>query len=219
MTEPELLKLDYEKTLEVVNDLSNIRFKLLGLLPLATGGTLALAEYGKDPLTAAVLAVLGSVGIMFYDQRNTELYERQVRRAKLLEIRLGLPKASSVERCGGPLVNRASRGRRFLGVRMWHDRGLILIYSICLSVWAYLLTSSLIVLSGAGARSPALWGVAAGAAVFVATSIQLHALDSNTPSELRTMDAEIKNALSGEGAQQADAAGERRGARMDAARS
>jgi hypothetical protein len=198
MTKAELRQLDYEKTVMAIQTLTDIRFKLLALLPLATGGTLAWSEPTKEPATGVALGALGflaTLGILVYDQRNTELYEKHVRRAKLLELRLRVPPSSESEGSGGPFMNRAGRGRRFLGVTMWHDRGLSLVYATVLGAWGYLLTTSLtsgFVAAGFPVRwRPAVIGAAIGLVVFTVTLLQLWVLDSQKPEQIAALDVEI----------------------------
>jgi hypothetical protein len=198
MTKAQLRQLDYEKTVMAIQSLTDIRFKLLALLPLATGGTLAWSEPTKEPATGVALGALGflaTLGILFYDQRNTELYERYVRRAKLLELRLRVPPSSTSEDGGGPFMNRAGRGRRFLGITMWHDRGLSLVYATVLGAWGYLLATSLtsgFVTAGATAQwRPASIGGAIGVVVFAVTLVQLWVIDSRKPEQIAALDTEI----------------------------
>ena len=118
MNPDELRKLDYEKTLQYANQLAEIRFKLLALIPVATGGALGLAQLQTNPISSLFLGVLGffvTLGLVFYDQRNSEIYEKQMHRARLLELDLDFPSILGDDSTGGPVGGRPSRGRRLFG--------------------------------------------------------------------------------------------------------
>lgn len=144
----ELLKVDYEKTTAYIFHLSEIRFKLLGLLPVVTGIAFFFSEQKLSPEGIFVIGVLGMIvtaGILFYDQRNTEIYERLIARAKGLEKKMQLPPVIDAEENGGVFSNRPGRGRMFLGVfKMWHDKGLAMVYTASAGVWSYMIFRSLI---------------------------------------------------------------------------
>lgn len=172
------------------------RFKLLALLPIATGAALALGEAGMDPATSFVLGALGffvTIGIIFYDQRNTGIYEKQIRIAKLLELRLGFEGLSAADSVSGPFLGRPGRSRNLFGrIQIWHDRGLAMIYSAALGVWAFMMASSSISLV-VGARQEAQ--LIAGFLALGVTMIfwrELHRLDSANTSEFRELDQEIQ---------------------------
>lgn len=196
ISEDELRKLDYEKTIAFIDQLSGIRFKLLALVPLATGTALGFSLGGKEPTIGAALGLVGffvTVGIVFYDQRNTEIYEKQIRRAKLLELRLNLPPVSSQDSFGGPLMGRPKRGRKLFGkIEMWHDRALILIYSITLGSWAYLFTASLL---RSFTVEEGIYKTTGSIIAFVILIVfwqQLHKLDKSNNPELKALDKEIE---------------------------
>ncbi len=118
LTKDDLRKLDYEKTLEFVNQLSDIRFKLLALVPIATGSAVGLTDPDKYSLPGLFLGILGffvTLGIIFYDQRNTEIYDKEMKRARLLELRLNIPSTSEGDIAGGPVGGRSARGRKLFG--------------------------------------------------------------------------------------------------------
>lgn len=96
--ENERMKVDYEQTVKYFHVLADIRFKLIALVPVLTGAAIGLvskslsAEKGISPETATAISILGFVvtlGIMFYDQRNTQIYNDMMLRAKMLEAMLG----------------------------------------------------------------------------------------------------------------------------------
>lgn len=78
--------------------LAEIRFKLLALVPTVSGLGIALTDQNTaadSPITA-LLSGLGLVvllGIVAYDQRNSQLYNRLVGHAQFLERQMKLLQA------------------------------------------------------------------------------------------------------------------------------
>ena len=121
------------------------RFKLLAFVPTLSGAGVALLSRQGVPNSAkagvGVLGFLVSLGIFFYDRRNTQLYAALVRRAKALEG--GLPLRSTT----GDLSPDTPAGQfaegpeeilklfRLIPIR--HGEGLALIYSAVLAGWAF----------------------------------------------------------------------------------
>ena len=142
----EILKLDYEITNDYFIQLSEIRFKLLAFVPLVSGsaiGLLTLNNEGQsvDSEGALLLGFFGlfvTLGVVFYDLRNSQFYDIAVCRAKNLEKLLKMP-------LGGLFNERPghTKGPTILGLfTVWHDRGLALIYGTTLAGWSYLITYS-----------------------------------------------------------------------------
>jgi hypothetical protein len=75
------------------------------------------------------MGFFATLGITFYDQRNTELYNALIGRAKYLEKRLKM--------FGGQFQIRPPRNRRLLFIMMGHDTGLALIYGTVLGAWFF----------------------------------------------------------------------------------
>ncbi|MFX0197673.1 MAG: hypothetical protein ACFFCW_16255 [Candidatus Hodarchaeota archaeon] len=204
MTDDERKKLDYEKTIEYIHKLGDIRFKLLAIVPIASGSAIGLVAPHGDPFKGIIIGALGlfvTLGIIFYDQRNTEIYEKYFRRAKLLEISLGIPPTSKSELVGGPFLGRSARGRKlFSKFLMWHDRGLAFIYASVCGGWVFLFVVSALGLIVCWSQSLRA-GLALGVAVLVSILLtqQLHKLDEPN-DELQTLDKEIKDLLKKKGA-------------------
>mgnify|MGYP006296447393 CR=1 FL=1 len=129
---------DYEATRQYVLHLASTRFRLLSALPVITGLALALLNRLEDKDIGFAVALLGfvvTVGLTIYDQRNTQIYDRLVKRAQFLEDQLLFTPCPITNRqTGGAFRDRPSRR---WGV-IWHDLGLALIYAVALSAWAYL---------------------------------------------------------------------------------
>jgi len=155
---------DYEQTAKYFFDLAATRFKLLAFVPTITG-TVIGTLFGTWPQKPGLFAFVGafgfivSLGILFYDQRNTQIYDLMVLRAQCLEVLLGFPaltnhlyRTRECWRFGGAFLDRPPRSlwlvpiwpSKGLGiVRMWNDRGLALIYSTVLAGWTLLFTTGL----------------------------------------------------------------------------
>ncbi len=90
----DLLRLLYGEVCTSWRDLHEVRFRLLGLLPLATVGAIALAPAGTGAgLGGVVLFALGlavSLGLWIYDRRNSELYDDLISRGRKIEAELGV---------------------------------------------------------------------------------------------------------------------------------
>jgi hypothetical protein len=117
-----------------------VRFKPLALVPSVSGTAVALlASTGLGGGAQVVLASLGFVvtlGILFYEQRNTQLYDNVIVRAEHLEEKLELFVASG-DKAGGVFASRKREPRRLFGVvPMRHDRGPAAVGAVALMIRA-----------------------------------------------------------------------------------
>lgn len=202
----ELIRLDYEKAVAIWQQLVEIRFKLLAVVPVVTGAAVSFTESAKTPALGITLGLLGflvTLGIISYDQRNTEIYEVLVRRAKLLELRLGVPPLLPDSPSGGPFSCRPGRGRKLFGITLWHDRGLITIYSATLGAWVYLFTATTLGqfagplqgFFGGAQRAPELVSAAIAAATMIIFWRELHRIDGDKSDLAKLLDAELQEQL------------------------
>lgn len=91
--ERKLLELDYEKTIDLIKTLTDIRFKLLGFVPaVATLGVSLVNKSSDTGMAVGLLGLVVTVGILIYDLRNSKLYNAAVHRAKWLEYLLTMPR-------------------------------------------------------------------------------------------------------------------------------
>jgi hypothetical protein len=140
----ELLKLDYEQTLETYRQFVDIRFKILAFVPTLSGIAVALLTSSDigDAQTFAISAVgfIVSLGIVIYDQRNSQYYNGAISRAQYLEGELQLPAFGGDTR-GGLFRSRDEHKKKyFWGVkqlRVSHGLGTALIYSPVMGAWAF----------------------------------------------------------------------------------
>jgi hypothetical protein len=107
---------DYESTVAYFKELHETRFRLLALLPIAAGAAVALIPEAASAAQQLAIGVFGfaiTVGLTIYDQRNTLIYNRLVRRAKLLERLLDFPPlirpSGALAPTGGAFTDRAPR--------------------------------------------------------------------------------------------------------------
>ena len=157
------LRLDYEQTNEQIRTLTDIRFKLLAFVPTLTGAAVALLTKSTNSATALAVGLLGlfvTLGIVFYERRNTVIYRAAIRRARHLEDTLNLPRSTDGEGKGGlfnetpgpPVLFEKSRLFKMLtqapGLEVWHERGLALVYGTALGGWVYVIVYSLLTLLG-----------------------------------------------------------------------
>jgi hypothetical protein len=133
---------DYEQTVAGIWSLTDIRFKLLAFVPTLSGAAIALlTRSGMGDGTKGALAALGffvTLGIVVYDQRNSQLYYTLIDRAIWLEGSvLRLPTWEPRLPRGGMFAARPHGSRLFGCVTVSHSRGLGLVYSAVLGAWAF----------------------------------------------------------------------------------
>lgn len=112
-----------------IRALTDIRFKLLTIVPTVSGLvlTVLLTAPARDrsPLSIFLASILGfgiTVGIRIYDVRNSQLYDDLISRARSLEASLGIER--------GPYTRR--------GKTIWpfeHDFALSIVYTLVLIAW------------------------------------------------------------------------------------
>jgi hypothetical protein len=164
-------RFDYEQVVGVFQLLTDVRFKLLAFVPSISGAAAALLTATKitSGIQAALAAVgfLVTLGIVIYDQRNTQLYNNVIGRAEHLEDTLRLSIATGDQR-GGLFASRTRKPRRlFWLIPMRHDRATALIYSVSLGAWAFAAFETISVACG----------VAVGVAVALAFDLELERHD------------------------------------------
>ncbi|HLO31464.1 MAG TPA: hypothetical protein VK249_20100 [Anaerolineales bacterium] len=198
MDRDEKLKLDYEQTVAYYHHLADSRFKLLALVPIVTGAAIGLLSEGAPPVSVLAIGVLGfvvTIGLFFYNQRNTQIFDTMILRAKMLEILLKLESLDDRYQYAGPFLSRPQRNLRLFGtIRVWSDRGLAMIYGAALGGWAFLITNS--ILQIANKSSPLLSTLMIGIPVIVAIAFiwQVHAWDKETEN-LYTLPPKIQKLM------------------------
>ena len=141
-TRAELLRLDYQQTTDFLSTLSDVRFKLLALVPTLSGAAVAVVGHpssAAELLAVGLLGLAATLGVLLYELRNTQLYDYATGRAERIEKELGLPSLEGGAGPGGLFSERPGRTLRLFGVApVDRDRGLVLVYSAALAGWAYL---------------------------------------------------------------------------------
>ena len=139
----DLLRLDYDHTLDQLRTLTDVRFKLLALVPTVSGtaiGLLGRPRSAAELLGVGLLGLCATLGILVYELRNTQLYDYATRRAKAVERELQLVSAFGGQAAGGLYSERPDGSIHLLGFELGHDRGLALVYGAALAGWSYLVS-------------------------------------------------------------------------------
>jgi hypothetical protein len=169
---------EYTATLDAFWRLGDFRFRLLALLPplTALGVGLLTADVGTfllAPIPRLLIALLGfavTLGIIFYDQRNSQLYAGLAAQARELE--------SQITAFGGVLRGRPPRTNRLFGLfKIWHDRGLALIYGATLGAWFFPVAFAVCVLLPRLSAHAQRYAFIGSIVVAVLTAAEIHRLD------------------------------------------
>jgi hypothetical protein len=145
MDADERLRLDYERVTRLLRSLTDIRFRLLAVVPTFAGASVGF--FGRTRPAAELLAVgllglVATLGVYLYELRNSRLYDAASARAQQLERQLELPDGLVVSNDGGLLA---------------------LVYGAALAGWSYLVTWG--ILHGFDLGNAREIGLAIGAAV------------------------------------------------------
>jgi hypothetical protein len=131
-TDADRLQVDYQQTTDLLRTLTDVRFKLLALVPTLSGAAVAVLGHPSSSAELIAVGLLGltaTLGVLLYELRNSQLSDYALRRAQSLEGELGL----------GLYRERPDRALRLFGLApVDRDRGLILVYSAALAGWSYL---------------------------------------------------------------------------------
>lgn len=170
---PDKLALEYEQINDNIRFLADVRFKLLALIPVLGGAAAFILtqrvglQAGEDSVAAtpydllmvvvfALLGFLATLGITLYDQRNSELYNALIHRAKHLEKQFALGSApggiKSIDlghrpQQGGQYSERPDKHRSLI-FKAGHDLSLALIYGPLLGAWVLPIAYGLARISG-----------------------------------------------------------------------
>ena len=173
------LRLDYDQTTDLLRTLTDVRFKLIAFVPTIAGAAVALVgrSGSASELTAVgALGLVATLGVLLYEVRNTQVYDYALRRAEVLEQRLGLASVSRETGHGGLFTERPGSSVRLFGLgRAAHDRGLALVYGAALAGWAYLLAWGGLHELGVGSAKEA--GAAIAVALGLVVIVELVRLD------------------------------------------
>lgn len=159
MDEQDRLRLEYDRSVELLRGLEETRFRLLALVPTLSGAVVALVSPGISRLALLAIGLLGlsaTLGVLVYELENGRTAGAVGRRAAGLE-RLLFP--------DGPLRPRDA-----------HGLALGLVYGAALGGWGYLVAWGALKLAGAGHAQAA--GLAAGGVLGVLAALQILRLET-----------------------------------------
>ena len=156
----------------------------MALVPIVTGAAIGLLSQGTAPGSVLVIGILGfvvTVGIFFYNQRNTQIFDAMILRAKMLEALLQFEPLDEKQRYDGPFLSRPERTLKLFGVvRVWSDRGLALVYGAALGGWAYLIANALLTYVAVSLPLSIIISVGIPVGVALAFIWQVHRWDKET---------------------------------------
>jgi hypothetical protein len=131
----EALLAEYKEVSNNFRLLTEIRFKLLAFLPVATA-VAAVLKGGLLDMRSGVISLFGlavTIGLVTYNARNDQLYDELIGRAASIERSLGIP--------DGAFANRPMAWLKisFLGLK-WtvnHGQGIRFIYAASIALWLF----------------------------------------------------------------------------------
>jgi hypothetical protein len=140
--------LDYQWTNEFIKVFTDIRFRLLAVLPPLVAAAVTLLSTSTFGMAPSALAMLGvgllgfqaTLGLVVYDLRNSQLYDANIHRAMLIERELQIEtliKDGSPDSFGGLHALRAPASGALMRIPISHGSALSLIYGSVLAAWIY----------------------------------------------------------------------------------
>src|SRR5690242_7571927 len=91
MPDGDQMRLEYERATTLFDDLTDVRFKLLALVPTLSGTAVGLLRAGESSVTLLAVGILGlaaTLGILVYELRNIDLRHGLAVRIKQIEHEL-----------------------------------------------------------------------------------------------------------------------------------
>lgn len=136
------LRLDYEETTGQISALTDVRFRLLGIVPTVALAAVGIA--GAHPSTGGLIGVgllglMATIGILLYELRNTETLAAALSHARDLARLLGLRAPEGRNEPEGVIRPPGHHHRLFGTVTVSQDQALGLVYGAALGGWSYLL--------------------------------------------------------------------------------
>jgi hypothetical protein len=128
---------EYTAVVNNFRELTEIRFKLLNLLPLASLAAAALKPDPRSPgsLPFALFGLAATLAIAAYNKRNDQLYDQLIGRAAAIERELGTP--------DGAYATRLAPWLSFRLLPRWrwtvdHRLSVAAVYFVTATFWLYL---------------------------------------------------------------------------------
>jgi hypothetical protein len=165
------VRIEYDRAVALFRDLTDIRFKLLALVPTLSGAAVGLLRAGQAPVTLLAIGVLGlaaTAGVLLYELRNSEIRLAAARRLGGLEDALFADRRL--------VTDRPKQAPKLFGlVPLEHSLGLAFVYGAALAGWSYLVAWGALAAANAGhARTI---GVVIGAVVGLIVLAEILRLD------------------------------------------
>jgi hypothetical protein len=170
MAEDDRLRLEYDRQVASFSDLTDIRFKLLALVPTLSGAAVALLKGKQAAVTLIAVGVLGlcaTLGVLVYELRNSEIRRAAAKRISELERELLHAPVATGRQKGAP--------RLFGLLPLEHSLGLALVYGAALAGWSYLVAWG--ILDAAEAGDAREIGVAIGAVAGLVVLLEVLRID------------------------------------------
>jgi hypothetical protein len=125
------LRTEYSEVSANIRWLADVRFKLLGLVPLATlvGGWFITADRSTINPLVSLFGLVITVALLIYNERNDQHYGELIGRAIDLERALELDEGQYGQRSGLWLT--------LWGVKVNHSTAVYLIYQASITVWVF----------------------------------------------------------------------------------
>jgi hypothetical protein len=164
----ERIEREYARATALLDDLTDVRFKLLALVPTLSGTAVGLLRAGESAVTLLAVGILGlaaTLGILVYELRNTATRMELINRIRAIEPEL----------LGRQLVGDPPARKLFGVVAVHYKTGLALVYAAALSGWGYLVAWG--ALAGLDVGHSRDIGVVVGAAWGLLVLYQVHTLD------------------------------------------
>jgi hypothetical protein len=166
----ERLRLEYQQSVTAFSGLTEIRFKLLALVPTVAGAVVALVpahSSGVELLAIGFLGLVATKGVLVYELRNSQIREAAGARMVLLEREIF---------ARGPIANVPPR--KALGIGLTHTLAVAMVYGAALGGWVYLVVWGALRAFDVGhdARTA---GLAAGVVAAILVALLVERLESS----------------------------------------
>ncbi|MFC5142005.1 hypothetical protein ACFPK1_27480 [Actinomycetospora rhizophila] len=191
--EVENLRKEYGEVASNFRALTDIRFRLLAFLPVASVAAVGLITTQRQSGYAFAFALCGFVvtlGLMTYNARNDQLYDALVGRAAMIERRLGL--------ADGAFAHRPRPWLSYVG-GLWtvnHRGPVALVYVASAGLWAFAAADAVVLSVWPGPADDVRWAVVGGVVVVASAVVGLAGKHRRAvQARLRIDAAEAVNAL------------------------
>ena len=127
----ERIEREYDRATTLFDDLTDVRFKLLALVPTLSGTAVGLLRAGESAVTLLAVGILGlaaTLGVLVYELRNNVTRIDLLQRIRAIEPEL----------FGRELVGDREPAKLLGVVPLEYQTGLALVYAAALAGWGYL---------------------------------------------------------------------------------